>query len=382
MRLFRCIGVTMLVSLALASCGKGDTVTAQQIMDGLKQTREKTNNAHAVVEVVTTGTQQDGRFVVEAWMRKTGRTDAAGKPIAQSHLKVLDASKAEMKGAELVNDGETLWLYSPQQHQVITGKLQDLQQGNVGAQDPTAQMMRMQEQLQQLLDGSNVTIVSQHETVAKMDAWEVKLTPKPETAQQMQMGSLVETRLWVAQQRYLPLKALINAGNLGKLEATVQQIAIDKGVDASQFTFTPPAGVKVTDAAELAKQARPAPTTLQEARKSSSFPVLAPSALPAGVTLQEVQKLSMGGETIIQNYGGSIEFSLVQTKGNGGFGERDMPIGAKSKAVTVRGQPGTLITGGGQEQGTLLRWQEHGVNVIVAGTLTAEQAQTIAASLK
>src|ERR671933_883890 len=111
MRLFRCIGVTMLVSLALAGCGKGETVTAQQIMDGLKQTREKTDNAHAVVEVVTTGTQQDGRFVVEAWIRKSSQTDAAGKPIVQSHLKVLDASKAAMKGAELVNDGETLWLY-------------------------------------------------------------------------------------------------------------------------------------------------------------------------------------------------------------------------------------------------------------------------------
>src|ERR687885_2023077 len=87
MRLFRWLSVGVLVSLALAGCAKGDTVTAQQIMDGLKQTREKTNNAHAVVEVVTTGTQQDGRFVVEAWMRKTGQTDAAGKAIAQSHLK-------------------------------------------------------------------------------------------------------------------------------------------------------------------------------------------------------------------------------------------------------------------------------------------------------
>src|ERR671933_977563 len=110
MRLFRWIGVAVLASLALASCGKGETVTAQQIMDGLKQTRENTHDAHAVAEVVTTGTQQDGRFVVEAWMRKTGRTDALGKPVAQSHVKVLEASKDEMKGAELVNDGETLWL--------------------------------------------------------------------------------------------------------------------------------------------------------------------------------------------------------------------------------------------------------------------------------
>jgi outer membrane lipoprotein-sorting protein len=385
MRIFRWLSVAILASLALVSCAQGEKVTAQQIMDGLKQTREKTRDAHAVAEVNTSGTQQDGHFVLETWLRKTDKTDALGKPIAQSHLKVIEASKAELKGTEMVNNGETVWLYNPAQNKVITGKLQDLQQGKVGAQDPTAQMMRMQEQLQQLLDGSQVEIVAEHQTIAQRDAWQVKLTPKPETAQQMQIGSLIETNLWVTRDndgRYIPLKAVINAGDLGKLEATVRQIVVDEGVDAQQFTFTVPAGAEVIDAAELAKQARPTTTNLDEARKSASFPVLSPSSLPAGAKLEEVQKLSMGGEAVIQNYGGAIEFSLVQTKGNGGFGERDAPFGAKTTPVTVRGQSGTLVSGSGQERGTLLRWQEHGVNIIIAGTLTPDQAQAIAASLK
>jgi len=163
---------------------------------------------------------------------------------------------------------------------------------------------------------------------------------------------------------------------------TVREIALDKGVDVAQFTFTPPAGATIVDAAELAKQARPQSTTLEDARKTASFPILSPATLPAGVTLDEVQKLSMGGETIIQNFGGSVEFSLVQTKGHGGLGDSDTPLGAKTQPVTVRGHAGSLVTGNGDEQGTLLRWQENGVTIVIAGTLTATQATTIAASLK
>ena len=385
MRTFRWLLVGLLASLLLASCAGQETVTAEQIMDGLKQARETTRDAHAVIEVVTSGTQQDGRFIAETWLRKSEQTDAAGTPIGQSGIKVLESSKQEFAGAEMVNDGTTVWISNPASNSVITGKLQDLKQGEVGAQDPTAQMLRMQEQLQQLLDGSNVEILAENEPVAGLDAWKVKLTPKPETAQAMQLGSQIETTLWVGHANYIPLKAVVSAGELGKVEATARQIAINQGLDAAQFTFTPPAGAEIVDAAELAQKARPQTTTLEDARASASFAVLAPASLPDGVRLDEVQTLSLDGEAVIQNYSGTIAFSLVQTKGQdgaGGVGEQGIPFGAKSETVTVRGQQGTLITGSGNEQGTLLRWQENGVTFIVAGTLSREQALAIAGSLQ
>jgi len=58
-----------------------------------------------------------------------------------------------------------------------------------------------------------------------------------------------------------------------------------------------------------------------------------------------------------------------------------MPFGAKTEAVTVRGQQATLITGTADQKGTLLRWQENGVTIIIAGTLSREQALAIAATL-
>lgn len=382
MRTLRWLSLGTLLLLTLAGCSGAETVTAEQIMDGLRQARETTRDAHAVAEVVTTGTREDGRFLVETWLRKTDETDALGKPIAQTRAKVLEASKSELVGTEIINDGGTITLWNPTGNKVIQGSLQDLKQGEIGAQDPTAQMLRMEEQLQQLLDGSDVTILAENEPVAGLAAWKVKLTPKPETAAQMQIGSAIDTTLWIQHERYIPLRAVISAGDMGTLEATVQRIELDQGVDAAVFTFTPPAGAEIIDAAELAQQARPTTTTLEGARAAASFPVLVPEPLPEGVVLDEVQSLSMGGETVIQNYSGPIEFSLVQTRGAGALAEGDTPLGTASQAVTVRGQAGTLVTGSGAEQGTLLRWEENGVTVVLAGTLSAEQAQSIAASLR
>ncbi len=381
MRTLRWLSLGILIVLTLAGCTGAQSVTPEQIMDGMRQAREKTSNAHAVAEVVTTGSRQDGRVVVEVWMRKSDATDALGKPIAQTRVEVLEASRSELVGSEMVNDGQTITLWNPASNKVITGNLQDLKQGEIGAQDPTAQMLRMEEQLQQLLDGSDVEILAENEPVAGLDAWKVKLTPKPETTAQMQLGSAIESTLWIEHKRYIPLKAVIDAGDMGKGEATVRSIEIDQGVAAERFSFTPPAGAEVVDAAELAQQARPTTTTLEDARAQASFPVLAPETLPEGVVLDEVQMLSMGGEAVVQNYSGTIEWSLVQTKGDGLLGENETPFGAASQDVTVRGQPGTLVTGTGAEQGTLLRWNENGVTVMVAGTLTPEQAQAIAESL-
>ena len=222
MRILRFVLVGILVSLALAACGTGETITAEQIMDGIERTREQTRDAHAVVEVSTTGTtDRDGQFVVETWMRKSDRTDAAGKPIPQSHVKVLEASKDEVAGAELVNDGETIWIYNPKENTVITGKLSDLKEGHVGAQDPTAKMLRMEEMIQQVLDGSDVEILADNEPVAGMDAWKVKLTPKPETTAQMQLGSAIETTLWVQHATYVPLQIQVKASEKGSFRATV-----------------------------------------------------------------------------------------------------------------------------------------------------------------
>ncbi len=380
MQIFRIGSLLALIGLLLAACAPGE-VTADEIKARMETARNNLQTAHVIADVALTSPQRSGTFTIESWAKKTDKTDAAGKPIGKLHAKVLNASEPDLVNTEFISNGETFWLYSPKANKVITGKLSELKQGHSGAADPAAQMLRMQEMLQQLIDGSNVTIENRSEQVANRDTWKIRLTPKPETQQQLQLGNVIDTTLWVDKQSDLPIKALIDAKDLGKLEATATTLDLNQPLADDRFSFTPPAGAEVINAAEIARQARPQTTTLEEARKQVSFSVLAPNTLPDGTQLDDVQVLRMRGETVIQNYSGALNFSLVQGKGSLP-GENREPAGATTQQVTVRGQSATLITGGGAEQGTFLRWQENGATIVIAGPLTPDEAARIAESLK
>ncbi|GAC1645398.1 MAG: hypothetical protein NVS4B8_16820 [Herpetosiphon sp.] len=382
MHVMRWFAVVPLVALTLSACSQ-KTARADDIMKRVQATRAATKDAHAKLDVSMTGGRQNGHYVLETWMAHTGKTDPTGQPISASRFKVLESSNTDMQGSEIINDGTTMWVFDPKRNQAIRGNLADMQSGGVSPQDPTAQLQRMQGMLQRILDGSNVQIINSAEKISGHDTWKLKLTPKPETVQQMQFTSNLDVTMWVDQKRDIPLKGIVNAAEIGTLEGTVQSIDLDKGVDPAIFQFTPGADTKIVDAAELAKKARPQTTTLDQARTAVSFKILNPQPLPDGVKMDEVQTAAMGGESVIEQFSGAFSFSLVQTKGQGrGFGATDTPFGSKSESVTVRGQQGTLITGTTDQKGTLLRWQEQGVTIVIAGPLTRDEAMLVAARLQ
>jgi len=380
MRLLRFVSLFSIVGLLLAACAT-EQVTAEEIMQRMRDARENLSSGHAVATVALDTPDRKGTFTVESWAKKTGQTDAAGKPIAKTRLEVDQSSDADLQGAVAVNDGETVWLYMPAEKRAVKGTLSELKEGG-GGEDRMQQMLQLQEALQRVLDGSDVVLESDNELIAGKKTWRVRLTPKPETQQELQLGSVVNTLLWIDQENDLPLKARIDAGDLGSVEAEATSLELNQQISDDTFVFTPPPGTEVVDAAELIEQSRPLSVTLDEARKAVSFPVLTPEPLPAGVQLEEVQLMAARGETVIQNFGGSSVFSLVQAKG--GFpGDERAPTGAQARTVTVRGHEATLISSGsGGEQGTLLRWEENEITIVVAGTISPDEAIAIAESLK
>lgn len=380
MRLFRLVPLFSIVGLLLAACAT-QQVTAEEIMQRMSEARENLNSGHAVAKVALDTPERKGTFTVEAWAEKTGQTDAAGKPIAKTRLEVKQSSEADLQGAIAVNDGVTVWLYTPAEKRAVKGTLSELQKGG-GGEDRMQQMLQLQEALQRVLDGSDVVLESENDQVAGKPTWRIRLTPKPETQQELQLGSVVNTLLWIDQQNNLPLKAKIDAANLGSVEAEATSLELNQPIAADTFVFTPPPGTEVVDAAELIEQSRPQTVTLDEARKAVSFPVLSPEPLPSGVQLEEVQLMASRGETVIQNFGGSAVFSVVQAKG--GFpGDERAPAGAQARKVTVRGHEATLISSGsGEDQGTLLRWEENDVTIVVAGAISPDEAIAVGESLK
>lgn len=369
--------VLMLLGAVLLGACAQRLPTAEEIVEKMEAARAATQDAHATVAITFTSPEQTGSLVVEGWMQRIEAADAAGKPSARVRAEVREASEPDMVGAIVVSDGETFWLYSPSQNTVVTGKAEEMD--DQGPASPTGATAALQDLVQQGLDAVDLEVQGE-EQVAGKNTWRVKVSPKAETTAQLQLDGIVEGTMWVDEELALPLKLAIDASDLGEGTVEVRSIELNTGLSADLFTFTPPAGAEVVNAAELAEQMAPRAATVEEARTSVSFKLLEPTFLPDGLALVEVRVI--GTDTAILNYaGGEQSLSLVQSNAGQPGGEREPPAGSSVERVTVRGVPGTLIRGA-DGQGSLLRWEEGGIKYVIAGTISGEQALQTAEGLE
>lgn len=369
--------VMLLVSaLLLSACGTQD-ITADEIVERMEEARDSLQDIHATVAIDFVTDERNGSMLIEGWLKKTEQVDADGEPVKKLRAEILEASEDRLVGTRLVSDGETFWVYNPDENKVLTGNKADMP--DQPATDPVGATEALRDMLEQGLDAFDIEVLGE-EQIAGQETWKLALTPKTETEEQLQLDGLLTLTMWVDEELALPLKIEVDGSDMGQGTLEVRTIEVDTGLSDELFTFEIPAGAEVVDAAEVAEQMRPRSMTLDEAQAAVDFPLLVPTDLPGSATLIEVQVIA--GETVIQNYvGGATTFSIVQSSNDVGA-DRQPPAGSEVQQVTLRGQEATLITGSGEQQGSLLRWEENGVRVVVAGTLSADEALRVAESLE
>ncbi|MEI7769742.1 MAG: DUF4367 domain-containing protein [Chloroflexales bacterium] len=366
--------ITLIISSLLLGACAAKLPTADEIVARMEAARASTQDIHATVAVNFTSPDKTGSIVIEGWMQKL--PDAAdGQPKARVRAEVREASQADMVGTILVSDGEQFWLYSPAKNTVVTGTTADMKKQ--APTSPAGATQMLQDVVQKGLDAVDLKVLGE-EQVAGKNAWKVTVTPKPETSSKLNLAGVIEGTMWVDEALAMPLKLSVDASDFGSGAVEVRAIELNAGLSADLFSYTPPAGAKVVQAADLAAQMAPKAATLDEARSSVSFTLREPGYLPAGLALVEVRVV--GTDTVILNYnGGGASMSLVQSNGDVG-NDREPPAGSDTQQITVRGQPATLITGDGQ--GSLLRWAEGGIRTVIAGTLSGDEAVKVAEGLK
>lgn len=363
-------------TLVLAACGQ-EQITAEEIVARMEAARDEMQDVHATVTMNFVTNERNGRIVVETWMKKGESADSEEPHFNKVRAVVLEADEPEMVGSEFISNGEVFWLYNPTEAKAITGNADEMKEN--APNDPAGMTQTLQELIQEGLDAVDIEVLGE-EQIAGQNTWKLKLTPNEETAREMQLADVVEATMWVDEEKALPLKLDVDASDAGQFSIEVNAIETSTGLADDLFTFTPPEGTEVVQAADLIEQMQPRTATLEEARAAVDFPVLAPTFLPANASLIELRLL--GDETVIQNFSGdAVSFSLVQSSSDIGA-DRLPPPGSVVEEITVRGQPATLITGSGEEQGSLLRWEENGVRIIIAGTLSADDTIAVAESLQ
>ncbi len=399
----RTVGATALLvlgSVGLAGCGT--QLSAQDIVQHMRDTAAKTDNAHLVMTLsgavdgaaanaTLGGTQMSdfkGNVKVELWFSKPNLIKA----------QILESSKPELVGAQVLNDGTNLWAYEPKSkiaYKVDTTGLKELAgKANIPAnlQDLLANPS-VTTAVDQLLTLTDATLVG-NEKVGAYQTYHLDLAPKAGSPAASVLPD-AKGSVWVDQDSWVPVKATFTAkqGN-GHMEMTL--LDLKTALPAGTFQFTmPSAGGKTVDLTGLTPHA----TTLaaaQTAATAGGYSLLVPSYLPSGATLVQVMasKGIMGnGASVIQNYsGGTVAptFWVSQINGTEQFGalggaHAEMP--KDGQAVTVRGVQGTFASHSEKDStGTtaILWWKEAGTKLTVAIGGQASQAELlkIAAGLK
>lgn len=376
MRRLRLFLLSLIGMLALAACTQ-PLPSAEELAQRMEAARAAMTSAEATLSISFTTPEQSGTLSALGWMEQTSQRDAVGVPITRMRTEVSGASEAELLGMTMVSDGSTFWLYSPAEQRVITGSRDELKE-SVQA-DPALPATMLSELINQGLEAVDLKVVGT-EMIAGRPTWKVDFTPRAETSAQLGLNGVINGTLWVDEKLALPLKMTLEAGDLGQGTVELSNLQVNQPIDPARFRFTPPPGVTVEEAADLAEQMRDrAAANLAEARAAVDFSLREPGYLPTGLSLVEVRLLDTS--TVILNYVGSgMRLSIVQSREDLGR-DREPPVDSKQELVKVNGRPATLITGA-NGQGSMLRWEDQRVYYIVTGTLSGEEALQVAAALR
>jgi outer membrane lipoprotein-sorting protein len=350
----------LVLGLVLAGCG--DRMTAEEIVDRMRETVDSTQDAHGVVTVKLNAQGTDMSVTAEIWEKSPNKLRAV----------VLDASEPGLAGTTMVSDGQQAWYYEPERNRVMVG-----QAGEIEMPLPQEALSGLQEVIQEVLDVSNVELAGEEE-VAGRDTYKLTLSPKEDTDEEVFPGDGIAT-LWVDQEQWIVLKATYEADVFGQGGMEVQSFELNPGLDDALFTFEIPEGATVVDV----EAQQPVPLTLDEAKAQAEFPLLVPEYVPGGATLIEVFKM---GDSIILRYDHSpdVSFAIVQGSELSELAPLETQVAAMTARVqdiTVRGHTGTAISdeAGGN---TIVYWTENYVTVTVVGHVGLDEALQVAESLQ
>ncbi|MBL7063856.1 MAG: DUF2092 domain-containing protein [Anaerolineae bacterium] len=348
------LAFSLLLVLSLALAGRGQKITAEEIVARMRETVENTKDAHAVVTVALDAQGKQISATVELWEQSPNkiRTEA------------LEASEPDLVGMLLVSDGQQGWTYDPQRHRVVVGPMGDLE-----LPPPQEMLIELQDTIQAMLDASDIELAGE-ETVAGRPAYKLWMSPKEDSKEGSFPGDGKAT-LWVDQERWIVLKATYESGAFGQRSMEVQSFELNPGLSNDLFTFQAPEGAEVVDI----EAEQPSFMTLDEAQAQAGFPLLVPEYVPGDATLIQVFQVQ-GAIVLGYDHSPEVSFTIMQ----GPEPIRSTPPG-EAQEITVRGQSATLITD--ESVGfAYLHWIENDVSVTIGGRLIVDEALKVAESLK
>ncbi|GAA2792543.1 LolA family protein [Kribbella solani] len=178
------------------------------------------------------------------------------------------------------------------------------------------------------IDPSTQVQVSGTEKVAGRDAYKLKLVPKTDKTTVGSVTVAVDSKTWVP----LDVTVMPRSGGNPAVELGFTSVSFDVP-SASSFTFTPPAGVKVTEQKAPAKSGLPK-TELPKQVNPKTTPKLLPRK-PGSANADKPTVIGTGWDSVVMIRGAQ---TADLTGGNGKLGQLGQLL---AKAPTVQGPWGS-----------------------------------------
>jgi outer membrane lipoprotein-sorting protein len=346
------VSVLAMFSLLLGACQSQPSV--EEIVAKMKEVEASTDDAHGVLEVSIHTMVMDEEMVVEVWEKRPSKTRAD----------MLESSMAEYDGSVVVSDGEQIWVYLPEENEVVVEE--------IGPGEPTSPRFAieiMEELIQYVADTSDARLLGEEE-VAGVLTYKLEFTPK-EGDEEAFLPAGATATLWVDQERWVVLQAHLIGDAVGEAWMRVRSFEVNTGLADEIFEFEVPEGVEVKTAEDM----EPVYLSLDEAQAEAEF-LLVPDYVPEGATLVDVFKVH-GAYVLYYDHQADSTFTIVQGPT---MSPEDAPLGRTSE-VTVRGYEGVLITN--EVSGNIfLTWEEREVTITIAGQISEDEILRVAESLQ
>ena len=298
----------------------------------------------------------------------------------KNRVVILQSTQANFTtGTIAVTDGKQEWLYKPVQKVVYTG--------SVPAQSatPTAQQVKSLSgpggyigqglsplnQLLSFLTQSNATLGSTSASINGHSVTDVHIVSITNVS-----GSQYSGEVYIDNASKLPVQVVLNGkdSNTGKNAQEIIDIpllTLDSTLPDTTFSFIPPKGTRV-----LPTSPNPGTSslTLDQAQQQASYHLL---SIPISVKSYVLQGVSVLGSTGHEIYeldyvNGNLNFAIDESKY---FSQSDYP----GKSIQVRGTTGTISTD--STGTTTLYWSENGLGFAISGSMTSDQATSVASLL-
>jgi len=349
------LSLTLLLASALAIGGCGKKITAEEIVANVQEIVANANGVHAVIELAANVQGESVQMVVEAW----------GKRPNKAHVEVLEADRDEFVGIEAVTDGQTVWLFTPEENQVFIANVIEIPGGPM--------LGRIIEDIdgffQRVLDASDVELLGEEE-IAGQETHKLSLTPKEDEAWPLPVSGTAV--LWVDKKEWVVLKAHLVVPNLAEGTVQVRSYELSPRLDDEVFTFRVPQGVEIASFEDTSTQHM----TMDEAEAQAGFDLLTPAYLPDRATLVDVMKVQDAYVLVYALPSGSL--TVAQSVG-------ELPPEPSEPmvrgTVDVRGHQATLLTAE-RFDASYLSWQQGGINFAITGRIGGDEAVKIAESLE